>query len=138
MLSAKTRKAIIAINNYDVDNDVPINTNGFLSEVIDVANLLKREDIYISVTNTSGDIIYIYPGRVVLNTGVYIDGFASNEIYSVYYPVILIAGNNKTPHVTNLSRMLSIFSDRHQHKISLSKLLKDNIDNVYDFLVNKN
>ena len=130
MLSAKTRKTLEYINSYGNANGVALSTDSFLGEVIDIAALLRREDICISLVNSSGDAIYISPGRVTLNTRVNINGFA-NGVYTTLYPTILVQGDAYTPHVTNLSFMLDTFNERHFHKVSLSKILKDNIEQTY-------
>lgn len=133
MLSTKTRKTIESINSYDNDNSVALSTDSFLGEVIDVSNLLKRENLSIPLTNSSGGTIYIFPGKIMLQANVYQTGFISGT-YTIYYPEILVLGNSNTPHVTNLSFMLNIFNDRHFHKVSLSKILKDNIEQTYEQL----
>ena len=133
MLSAKTRKTIEYINNCDNRDGVALNTDSFLGEVIDIAALLRREDIYISLVNSSGDIIYIAPGRVTLQTTALLNGFG-NGVYTTLYPTVLVTGDRDTPHVTDLSMMIKMFNERHFHKVSLSKILKDNIENTYNSL----
>ena len=130
MLSTKTRKTIEYINSYGNTNSVALSTDSFLGEVIDIAALLRREDICISLVNSSGDAIYISPGRVTLNTRENLTGYV-NGIYTTLYPIILVQGDSDTPHVTDLSYMLNLFNERHYHKVSLSKILKDNIEQTY-------
>ena len=60
MLSTKTRKTIEYINSIGDANSVALSTDGLLNEISDVSMLLRRNDICVTLTNTSGDTPGLY------------------------------------------------------------------------------
>jgi len=129
MLSNITKRYINDINNRNNPSGTAMENDSFICEVLEVSMSLTDPATNVRLINSLGDTLDIYPGMIILHTMVRTFHFNPGT-YPIYNRQVITKGTKTTPEVSTLTLMLKTFNARHQHKVTLSNILKNNIKNL--------